>query len=78
MDARKPCNRDIFLFWEHTRDAHPLIFDVAIDFLAIPASTGAVERAFSVTGISSSGRRSSIGGAILESEAILAFNNSLF
>lgn len=65
--------KDPLQFWEQKRPEFPQLSDFALDVLAIPASSAAVESVFSVAGHSTSGRRHSLT-VNLEREVMIKVN----
>ena len=64
---------DPFNFWNGNND-FPLIAAMACDILCIPASTAPVERVFSTSGESTSGKRNRLTDSNLEREVLLRKN----
>ena len=56
IDSQEKCHRNPLIFWEESPQFSNLR-NLAFDFLGIPASTASVERAFSIAGLSTCGRR---------------------
>ncbi len=66
-----------FAFWEANRDRFSLLYGLAVQMLAIPATSAPVERMFSQAGLSASGQRKNIGPDLIESEVILKYNKHI-
>lgn len=66
-----------FDFWREHYDEFSAFADLAFQMLSIPATSASVERLFSAAGVSASGRRTTIGPALLEAEAIAKYNKKL-
>ena len=67
-------NADPFAFWLDQASVYPLLSPVAIDVLAIPASSAPVERVFSTAGESTTGKRNRLSDHNLEREVLLRKN----
>jgi hypothetical protein len=66
-----------FDFWREHSEDYPAFADLALQMLSIPATSASAERLFSAAGVSASGRRTTIGPALLEAEAIAKYNKKL-
>jgi len=55
------------VFWAKSGDAYPRLIKLARTFLSIPASSGSVERLFSVAGAIVRARRSKLSSVTVES-----------
>jgi hypothetical protein len=64
-------------FWEARKLIYPAISHLAFDIMAVPASTAAVERMFSVMTMLSSGRKTRTGPSLLRSKTMLVYNAPL-
>lgn len=61
-------------YWESQSHEYPLISAVAVDILAIPATSAPVERVFSSAGESTAGKRNRLSDKNLEREVLLKKN----
>ena len=64
---------DPFDFWNITKD-YPIIAPIACDILCVPSSTAPIERVFSTSGESKSGKRNRLTDYNLEREVLLRKN----
>ncbi len=64
-------------FWERNKVRLSRLYAVALQMLAIPATSAPVERMFSQAGLSASGQRNNITPALVEAEVLLRYNKSL-
>ena len=71
---------DSFIFWETNKNTLPKLYDMAVKFLIIPASSASVERSFSLASYSQGVKhlRSSLKDNTLAAECILKYNKHLF
>ena len=60
--------------WMHVTHEYPLLSAIAIDILAIPATSAPVERSFSAAGDSTIGKRNRLSDKNLEREVFLKKN----
>ena len=65
---------DPFAFWLDQASVYPMLSPVAIDVLAIPASSAPVERVVSTAGESTTGKRNRLSDHNLEREVLLRKN----
>ena len=65
---------DPLTFWINNESTYPLLSQLAIDLLCIPASSAPVERTFSTAGESTCGRRNRLSDKNLEREIIMRRN----
>ena len=65
---------DPFAFWLDQASVYPMLSPVAIDVLAIPASSAPVERVFSTARESTTGKRNRFSDHNLEREVLLRKN----
>ena len=68
---------NIFEFWIQRQQSYPLMSGFALEVMAMPTSTGSVERIFSACGIATLGRRNRLQGDHLEREVFLWKNHHL-
>lgn len=61
-------------YWKSQNHEYPLISDVAVDILVIPATSAPVERVFSSAGESTTGKRNRLSDKNLEREILLKKN----
>uniref|UniRef100_A0A915ELL5 HAT C-terminal dimerisation domain-containing protein n=1 Tax=Ditylenchus dipsaci TaxID=166011 RepID=A0A915ELL5_9BILA len=61
---------DAIGFWNANSQVYPTLEKVAHDILAIPASSAAVERLFSIMAMHSSGRKTSTGQQLLNKDYV--------
>lgn len=66
---------DPFNFWNTIKD-YPIIAPVACDILCVPPSTAPIERVFSTSGESTSGKRNRLTDNNLEREVLLRKNKN--
>lgn len=64
-------------WWIQKRHAFPNLFNLAVDYLTIPASSASIERAFSQSGLILSGRRHRLGARSLENEMMIKCNRTI-
>ena len=64
---------DPLCYWEEVKE-YPLLSTIALDVLAIPASSAPIERVFSTAGDSTSGKRNRLADKNLEREILLKKN----
>ena len=69
-----PENEDPLNYWVTHESTYPLLSNVAVDLLCIPASSAPIERTFSTAGESTSGRRNRLADKNLERETLLRKN----
>lgn len=69
-----PEKEDPIKFWIENESHYPLLSITATDLLCIPASSAPVERLFSTTGESTSGKRNRLSDKNLERESLLRKN----
>lgn len=65
---------DPLTYWIDQEDQYPLLSAVAVDILAIPATSAPVERVFSTAGESTVGKRNRLSDKNLECEVLLRKN----
>ena len=65
---------DPIVYWVNVSHVYPNLSPVACDILAVPASSAPVERAFSISGESSRGRRNRLVDHNLERETLMRKN----
>ena len=68
-------NDDPFNFWNTIKD-YPIIAPVACDILCVPPSTTPIERVFSTSGESTSGKRNRLTDHNLEREVLMRKNKT--
>ncbi len=64
-------------FWEKNKVRLSRLYEIALQMLAIPATSAPVERMCSQAGLSASGQRNNIAPALVEAEVLLRYNKSL-
>ncbi len=62
-------------FWCQKRDSFPVLWSIAVDILACPASTATVEWMFSLAGIACQWQWAKLSGKQLENEVMMQNNN---
>lgn len=62
-------------YWKRNRDEFPLLFELAMDILTIPATSAPIERVFSQASIAIGVRRVRLTGKNLEKEVMLKCNS---
>lgn len=65
---------DPFAFWNERKDKYPFMYNVAVDVLAIPATSAPVERVFSRASFILSRKRHNLEDKKLESELFYKVN----
>ncbi len=73
-----PFEEDPIEFWHRNSIRFPKLWSLALEMLAIPATSAPVERLFSASGLSASGRRTNIGPQLVEAETLIKYNKRLF
>jgi len=71
-----PDDIDPINFWVQQEKDYPLSASLAVDLLSIPGSSAPIERVFSTTGESSSGKRNCLSAKNLEREVLLCKNKA--
>ena len=69
---------DLLEYWESQSHEYPLISAVAVDILAIPATSAPVERVFSSAGESTAGKRNRLSDKNLEREVLYIEEEQIF
>ncbi len=64
-------------FWSERLAEFPLLANIALDILAVPATTAPVERIFSQTGLCTGDRRDNLSDENLEMEVMIRVNRIL-
>uniref|UniRef100_A0A914XDR8 HAT C-terminal dimerisation domain-containing protein n=1 Tax=Plectus sambesii TaxID=2011161 RepID=A0A914XDR8_9BILA len=75
LDAHSYADMDPFKFWTQQRQASAVLYEMAISYLAIPATTASVERVFSVAGLAYDGKRYRTQEQFLRAKISLKYNN---
>ena len=65
---------DPLSYWENQVQDYPILSSIALDILAVPASSAPVERVFSTAGDSTAGKRNRLADQSLEREILLKKN----
>lgn len=68
---------DPFAFWSEQKERLPLLYNIAIDVLSIPATTAPVEWVFSRASYILSKKRHNLSDENLELELLCKFNSDL-
>ena len=77
-EMRKLANHnDAFAFWSEQKERLPLMYNVAVDVLSVPATTAPVERMFSRASYILSKKRHNLSDEKLEIELLCKFNAEL-
>ena len=69
-----PCDSDCLEFWSNRRDKLPILYELAVKFLSVPATSAPVERVFSHGGIILRPHRARLGDAMLSDLVFLKCN----
>lgn len=73
-----PYDTDAINFWKVHQDEFPKISIFALNLLAIPATSAAVERVFSQATLATAGRKCQTGSALLETECLMKYNRNYY
>lgn len=74
ISTRLSEDEDPINFWVANESTYPILSNVCVDLLSIPASSAPVERTFSTAGESTLGKRNRLSGKNLEREILLRKN----
>jgi hypothetical protein len=75
IDAKTVAGDDPLEYWKRKKDALPIIYSVAVDILAIPATSAPVERVFSKASLVLKKNRHNLSDEKMELEVFFRFNS---
>lgn len=78
LEIKKTDNiEDPFAFWFQQKEKLPLLYNIAVDVLSVPATTAPVERVFSRASYILAKKRHNLSDEKLETELLCKFNADL-
>ncbi|KAI9560463.1 hypothetical protein GHT06_014484 [Daphnia sinensis] len=65
---------DPLVFWREKSGRFPNLSPIALQYLAMPATSASAERLFSCSGLSCKGKKTNVSSVLLESQTLCRFN----
>jgi hypothetical protein len=67
---------DPFVFWREKSGRFPKLSPIALQYLAMPATSASAERLFSCSGLSCKGKKANVSPVLVESQTLCRFNKN--